>query len=245
VVIALGFVLFGSFVSQVYYVCQQHDRLHYKAQADQLYVLPPIEDFIGASSWRSNVEKTIPLPVGEFWKDPGHYLLAIASGVPLSLRIATLLMILSLLLAILLLPRLYLISKLCHSFDSLLIMSLAYIVSLFGYVFTWVDYNNLAAETNRLVRALPFDESDGIGLAENAVSRVSVGILITSFSVILVCRIMVDVMRVYQQWRELEEAGLLSVRPARRTGNLFRRAPVGQPVRYRRRSARRKDSYLM
>src|SRR5882757_67678 len=134
VVIALGFVLFGSFFSQLYYTCQEHDILHDKAKAAEFRELPPVEDFIGAAGWQSNSDKAPPLAVGEVWRDPLKYLAAMVSGVPLPLRIATLLMILSLLLAILLLPRLPAVFRVCHSFDALWVMSVAYIVSLFGYV---------------------------------------------------------------------------------------------------------------
>jgi hypothetical protein len=209
--------------------------LHYRAEADQLYSLPPIEDFTGPSSWAGNVDPTRPSPVGEFWKEPGHYLAALASGLPFGLRIATLLLILSLLLAILLLPRLDGLSRISHSFDSLWLMILAYIVSLFGYVFTWVDYNSLAAETNTLVRATPFDQGEGIGLADNAFSRVSVGILITSFSILLVCRIMPDVVRTYQRWRQADDIGRLPLKPAIRNGVMLSGIHGVHPVRYRRR----------
>jgi len=239
VVIALGFVLLGSFASQAYYAGQQRDLLHRKAQAVELRELPPIEEFVGPTSWEPNYRKTLLLPVEEFWNSPAHYVAALVSGLPLALRVATLLMILSLILAILLWPRLCVISKARHSFDSLLVMSVAYLIALSGYVFTWVDYSNLAAKTNSIARFTPFNEGEGNMLIENAISRVSVGILITSFSVLLVCRIMADVVRTFQRWREVQQPAPMYWRSELTGGPMLSRIPASQPRRYRRQSGRR------
>ena len=234
VVIALGFVLFGSFASQTYYAGQQRDILHYKAQTASMRALPPIEKFIGPAGWDANGDKTIPPTVSEFWNAPGRYLAALVSGLPLPLRVATLLMILSLLLALLLWPKLQVVSTVRHNFDSLFVMTVAYVVAIFGYVFTWIDYNNLVAETNSTPRFDVFSEGDGITLCENAVSRISVGILITSFSVLLVCRVMADVVRTYQRWREAAEIARPFWKPVFPNSAMVARIPATQPRRYRR-----------
>jgi len=235
---ALGISLFLGFSVQTYRICVTRDYLREKAKEENLYELPSIKAFIGNVNGNSISvdQKAESHAVEELTSQPLVYIGALIDGLPFSDRIATILLFLTLLVCGILRPRLRRIGKLRNSFDPLIVMSIAYVLSLIGYVFSWVDYNSLIATANGNVSGLPLKSDYGMSLVDDAFSRISIGVLIASFGILLVARIVVDARRIYLGWRD-DNVAWDSVIPATRLrGRLF------QPI-HRRKPRQINQSY--
>src|SRR5207244_3266384 len=117
-------------------------------RAESLRGLPSLEEFLGSESREIDHNTIGPLRINDCWKQPATYLEYMVAGTPMPLRVSSLLMVLSILLAAFIRPGLRKTNKFRYNFDSLLVLGIAYVTAVFGYVFSWADYGNFLASIN-------------------------------------------------------------------------------------------------
>jgi len=189
----LAIVLVASFALATYYTVTTIGGIRDQASSETLSRLPTVETFLGRPISSGSVEAKKPDEINNMsWFDRFSYnlrkdLYFYGNSIPLSVLIATIVMLVTVFSAYMLRKRLKVVSESRRSFESLMMAIFGYGGFVLGFVYSWSTYSVLAAQTNTRPENAVFTYEAGLQVVDQVVSSLSVGLIVAFFGVLLAC----------------------------------------------------------
>ncbi|HZS48887.1 MAG TPA: hypothetical protein VFC63_27690 [Blastocatellia bacterium] len=187
----LAIALLVSFALATYNTISTIGQIRDQATSERLSRLPGVETFLGRPLSASSMEVKKKDEIDNMkWYDRYAFnlkndLIFYGNSIPMSLLIATILMLLTILSAYFFRRTLVAVSESRRSFESLMMAIFGYGAFVLGFVFSWSNYTALAAQANTRPESATYTYEAGLAVVDQVTSSLSVGLIVAFFGVLI------------------------------------------------------------